>query len=487
MLTIIPCWKGDTHRVENLLKWISELGGCPNHDLLIVSTPSADIDTLIEAAKGWRKVTPYKTHDEWVGHPFGANRLFQHAVRYVEHFKLGPFLWLEPDAIPLKEGWLDSLEAEYKASRKVFMGHHSRKDGEAPHMNGVGIWNRVSELAPTSMSIPDKVFAAFDVEAGPEMIPHLHETRLIQFEYKKEEERLQDRTLSWLREDAVLWHTDKTHGLIDLLREKRAGRGAEVASRVVVKDVAHPVCGNSVEVRHPLIEFLPLPNVIYGFYGEVPEIQREETMALAELWRERWTLAGWIPIILGPEHAENHPLYSELASKFAAHPTINPKDYEFWCYVRWLAVAQVGGGVMSDFDVIPNGFAPRKIQEHIVIHQHHNPCPCLVSGSAKAFEQMAVNLAAYDSTGRQHVSDQDIIQEKWQEWGIEMRNEVKHFSAEGWEKAPAIHFCNAVTVDYRPRSLHIPLLLPRKLNRAEVLERARAVLKEKREKEREKV
>src|SRR5690606_25425623 len=187
MLTILPCWTGDVHRAENLLKWISELGGCPNHDLLICATPSADVERVKAAAQGWKSVTAYVNHDEWQGHPSGANRLFQHAVRYVEYKNLGPFLWLEPDAIPLKEGWLDALEAEYKACGKTFMGHHSRKFADAPHMNGVGIWNRVSERAPIAMLIPEGVSAAFDVESGRETTADLHETRLIQFEYMKEE------------------------------------------------------------------------------------------------------------------------------------------------------------------------------------------------------------------------------------------------------------------------------------------------------------
>lgn len=484
MLTILPCWKGDTHRAENLLKWIAELGGCPKHDLLIVSTPTADTTEVLAAATGWNKVTPYVCHDEWKGHPSGANRLWMHAVRYVEHFKLGPFLWLEPDAIPLKSGWLDQIEAEYKACGKVFMGHHSRKDGEAPHMNGVGVWNRVSELAPTSMAIPENVFAAFDVEAGLETIANLHETKLIQFEYKKEGERLKDASLSWLRPDAVLWHTDKTHGLIDLLREKRAKNADSERSSAVVEVPMMTVCGGEPEFRHPVIEFLPLPNVIYGFYGPVPEIDAKETEALIALWEARWTQAGWVPIVLRPEHAQMHPLWNELAPKYQALPTINPKMYEFWCYARWLAVAQVGGGVMSDFDVMPNGFPVRRIQDHLIIHQDNNPCPSLVSGSAKAFLDIARRLAAYDATGQTHTSDQNIIQEKWASWAIEIWNDVKHYSAPGWKNALAVHFANAATEDYRPRSKHIPILLPK--TRKEVMIKARMALKEKRAKKKAK-
>src|SRR5690606_15014752 len=157
------------------------------------------------------------------------------------------------DAIPLKEGWLDALEAEYKACGKTFMGHHSRKFADAPHMNGVGIWNRVSERAPIAMLIPEGVSAAFDVESGRETTADLHETRLIQFEYMKEEHRLKDRSLSWIREDAVLWHTDKTHGLIDLLRAKRAGRDGFERSLAPVKPPVATSLDTPVDYRHPLI------------------------------------------------------------------------------------------------------------------------------------------------------------------------------------------------------------------------------------------
>lgn len=82
----------------------------------------------------------------------------------------------------------------------------------------------------------------------------------------------------------------------------------------------------------------------------------KEQSTLIDIWRRAWKAQGWEPIILTPKDAKAHPRYEELHAKFAAFPTINPKEYEVACFDRWIAMAQVGGGICVDYDVLPFGF-----------------------------------------------------------------------------------------------------------------------------------
>jgi len=92
---------------------------------------------------------------------------------------------------------------------------------------------------------------------------------------------------------------------------------------------------------------------IFGFHGNVPELNLQDELLLTVLWRERWTAAGWEPIILNEWHAQQHPLFANLYAATSKLPTSNPKAYELFCFLRWAALAQVGGGFMSDFDLLP--------------------------------------------------------------------------------------------------------------------------------------
>jgi len=73
-------------------------------------------------------VIPIRIRDGW---PRSANIMFAAAIRYVEDNQLGPFLWMEPDCVPLKPEWLSKLGKQYFAHGKPFMGHvEPYRDGD---------------------------------------------------------------------------------------------------------------------------------------------------------------------------------------------------------------------------------------------------------------------------------------------------------------------------------------------------------------------
>lgn len=95
---------------------------------------------------------------------------------------------------------------------------------------------------------------------------------------------------------------------------------------------------------------------VFTYYdkpGKSVELDR-----IVALWARSWSEQGWKPVVLDEETAKLHAGYLPLLRRIPSLPTVNSADYETACYVRWLALAQAGGGLMTDFDVLNKGFPP---------------------------------------------------------------------------------------------------------------------------------
>lgn len=125
LLIVIPFCTRDLNLARNLLAWIEELGKLPENDcLLVVDTKvSAEQAKPIESAaisifKSVSTVrTPFSLPDEkW---PIGPNWMWENAAKWVEAQHPTPWLWLEPDAVPLRDGWVKELEQAITATKAI--------------------------------------------------------------------------------------------------------------------------------------------------------------------------------------------------------------------------------------------------------------------------------------------------------------------------------------------------------------------------------
>src|SRR5574343_993366 len=92
---------------------------------------------------------------------------------------------------------------------------------------------------------------------------------------------------------------------------------------------------------------------VFTYFNPVPEMDVSTEHKLIVLWQHAWRMSGYEPVILTHLHADAHPQWAEVDELVRSFPTVNPVDYELACWHRWLALAQVGGGLMVDYDVIP--------------------------------------------------------------------------------------------------------------------------------------
>ncbi|KAJ8036884.1 hypothetical protein HOLleu_17541 [Holothuria leucospilota] len=139
---------------------------------------------------------------------------------------------------------------------------------------------------------------------------------------------------------------------------------------------------------------------IYTYFQKDPNAKPENVRVNDEtlsLWRNVWSSAGWRPQILTEEDAKRHPSYEELRQKFWELPTINTKEYELACFMRYVAMAAVGGGWMSDYDVIPYRLtACIEPLNDGAFTIYDNRVPSLVSGSSREFTRVANLMANID-------------------------------------------------------------------------------------------
>jgi len=156
--------------------------------------------------------------------------------------------------------------------------------------------------------------------------------------------------------------------------------------------------------------------VIYTFYNRIDQSVKNTGMTnheddeLLEIWKEEWSKAGWEPKILDLHDAESHPRFEEFREKVGKIRLLGPNTvYNQLCYFRWLAMASVGGGWMSDYDVLPmekdrKDFDPEESygDGSFAVYAStgkvgpRGPAPggipCLMSGSQSEWERLAFSI-----------------------------------------------------------------------------------------------
>lgn len=208
-----------------MIAWIKELGGIPENHVLLVS----DGKTAIRDAESFVSFetirTPFTLPDE--SHPRGANWMFETALKHLQRSgnKL-PILWLEPDAVPLRRGWLQEIEREYSdakfAGKKILACVTRLGDGRYPKQIPSGIavyppnaWSYYSKLA-----VNRKI--AWDIQFADKVIPMVYPSKTIANVVNHKNPptfKAGGLELSDIPKSAAIWHPCKDDSMINLLRK----------------------------------------------------------------------------------------------------------------------------------------------------------------------------------------------------------------------------------------------------------------------------
>lgn len=364
--------------------------------------------------------------------PIAPNHLFRRiAYEIQENVKLD-WLFLEADATVTRKGAVDEVEAEYaecKARGKFFMGDgvgSTVNTNAVDHMSGIAVypWNSI-QLAP---SINMASMQAWDIYSAKEVLPQVHFTQKIQHIFWRSFNppiipTFTDQTsLSLLRENAVIFHRCKDGTLADRLMEK-------------IEGVNPPDVGKVMQGTKEIPLHTPY---IYTYHEPVKELDQNDITELIGLWQREWEAAGHIPLVLHESDASKHPMYSAAKTIFSSFPSVNPKGYDYHCFMRWLAVSVKGGGIMADTDLFPkseafpsqgagiNFFSGNKIDPRI---------PCYVVGDKAGYESVIGHFFA-TKPDEKHWSDMIALRT----FDAPVNPIVKEYGDKEWQDAPLIHF-----------------------------------------------
>ena len=147
--------------------------------------------------------------------------------------------------------------------------------------------------------------------------------------------------------------------------------------------------------------------VIYTYFDDIPQWTHEDRLENArqlQEWRRAWEKAGWEPRVISLRDIDREKY--DVDSAIQSIPLGSNKEYDRACYLRYFAMASVGGGWMSDYDLIPIGLKPSAIPNGGRFTVHEYAVPSLVSGSQEEWEHMAYVLT---ETGRNMMGKTDLF------------------------------------------------------------------------------
>jgi len=267
LIVVLPFHGGDLLLAEKLLAWICELAAYRDHYLLLATDGGVDrsrIVAMVESAKPrfdavWGiniNVPPQR--QAWIA---GSDFMFLQTAKYIYERTKCPFLWLEPDCIPLAQGWLKQLAAAYECTPMRFLGTIVRQTDqpELPreHMTGCGLYPQDAFLLFNQLQTVVNGTQAFDIAAASQIVPAAKDSPLMQsywgmkdlwpvfVEARTEQSPKNHLPLSFLKKETVLFHRDKEHSLIPLLRKRLFGSRSRKTAAVVEVTPPEPAAADA--------------------------------------------------------------------------------------------------------------------------------------------------------------------------------------------------------------------------------------------------
>jgi hypothetical protein len=131
---------GDADLAMESAKAITAMGINMRHKATVCTKndTSGVSDIIHELKKSFPEVSHFQAQDGFDGWPLGPNQMFADVAAAMYSTK-DPFYFWEPDCVPMKEGWIDDLDAEYH--RKVGIMGHLYEGGMAT--NGKNIYKMI--------------------------------------------------------------------------------------------------------------------------------------------------------------------------------------------------------------------------------------------------------------------------------------------------------------------------------------------------------
>ena len=218
MIVAISYHDGDLPLMRRWANHVLKLGSYKKHTLVLIPIRRASTEgVLAPLTSCFGEVMIEPCDHAYGGWPQSCNMAFETMGWLASTSLKKPFLWMEPDAIPLTSDWIDSIESEYLRAGRPFMGSFVEIAGVMPngvnHMSGVAVYHwDLHRLAP---SIFNNEKTAWDIASASNVIHQMHTTSLIHHDWVPTKKWRRDEvTKDCVNPLAVIYHPDKLGVLI---------------------------------------------------------------------------------------------------------------------------------------------------------------------------------------------------------------------------------------------------------------------------------
>lgn len=184
--------------------------------------------------------------------------------------------------------------------------------------------------------------------------------------------------------------------------------------------------------------------IVYSYYNPVPGIDHGQEAGLIILWQKSWRACEFLPVMLTHQQADAHPRAKEFVEIVSKFPSSNPAGYDLSCWMRWLAFAQVGGGLMTDYDIIARFFSVELLTtlSNDINVLDRGGVPCAVYATPEGAQQIVDDIIRPKRPGvhrhdGKHHSDMLFFQAMGYPKAPDL---TAPFGGSGWLEAPAVHF-----------------------------------------------
>lgn len=220
-------YNGARDQVTRWMTHVAELGGLGNHKLFTM--PAFDCDPVPDILPNTRLKDEEQITSDWQNtqparSAAAPNSMFRQFAWHFYLNKLGPWLFIEPDCVPLVKDWTYILETEYVKGGKPFMGAHVQIERVPEHMSGNGIYPQdTPALAPTIVMHTNWVTEgreyelAFDIAGANEVLPQAHFTNLIQHVFRHKGFKTRAEFDALIDPNAVVFHSNKDGSIYQFL------------------------------------------------------------------------------------------------------------------------------------------------------------------------------------------------------------------------------------------------------------------------------
>lgn len=189
------------------------------------------------------------------------------------------------------------------------------------------------------------------------------------------------------------------------------------------------------------------------FYEPAGMFQDRETETVL-LWQKYWQSLGYNTRVLSESNATKHAAYKDLVAACDSSATALDRTFQRFCFVRWCALLKAGGGVFTDYDVLPRPWFKMPVEVDGGICGDVTLCPGFVVVNKTWCEEFIQH--SIDHKDIPEFNDMDVIRSMVEPFKCVL-DLVRGFGDRGWMHSPLVHFHNNAL--YRNRATCIDYLM----------------------------